>query len=326
MRYIIPSVLLSLCFSISTVFAASTTEYVTWTGIGPDKWSSAWLIHRHIEPGATIRVIETGRQPESGMAFDIPEIPPYFRDAKRTTYESLIAGFAVKNPLLKQIGGIIHDIEVNFWGGKQSVAAPLVESAFRGLQFKYGRESVPQSCYFGLFDSLYTYLDGSAGNIQISNLEQAIKHDSRCGSVKHMTADFDKKYVTEWKPQEILAFLNAGDTVVFIDTRESDEFEEGHIPGAINIKLRDISGELPLAVKNADVVVPYCVKDFRGFEVAKRLKDLGVKTVGLMNPWGIAGWKSVGLPVSGTRGLQPLEAIQKLEDCVKQPSECIKEV
>ena len=326
MRYIISSLLLTLLFNGNTAFAASTTEYVTWTGIGPDKWSSAWLIHRHIDPGATIRVIETGHKPESGTAFDVPEMPPYFRDPKRTTYESLISGFTVSNSILKQIGGIIHDIEVNFWGGKQSISAPLVESAFRGLQLKYGRENVPRSCYFQLFDNLYTYFEKESGSIQISNLEQAIKHDRSCGSVKNITAISDKKYVEEWKPQEILAFLDAGDIVVFIDTRESDEFKEGHIPGAINIKLRDIGGELPEEVKRADVVIPYCVKDFRGFEVAKRLKILGVQKVGLMNPWGISGWKASGLPVAGTRGLQQLEAIRKLDHCVKQPSECIKDV
>lgn len=308
------------------VSADNTTEYVTWAGIGPDKLASAWLIHRHIDPGAKIRFIETGETPTSGIAFDIPEIPPYVRDSKQTTFESLLSGFKIAHPTLKQISEIVYDIEVNFWGGKQSEASPFVENAFRGLQLKYGRESVPQSCYFGLFDTLFSHFEKNSGAIYSSALERELAHDRRCGSVKNTTVDSDKKYVAEWSPQEILGFIGAGDKVVFIDTREPDEFEEGHIPGAINIKLRDIGGELPPEVINADVVVPYCVKDFRGFEVAKRLKQRGVKTVGLMNPWGISGWNATGFPVAGTRGLKEHEALQRLQVCVNRPAECIKDV
>jgi len=310
----------------STVYANDKQEFVTWKGIGPDKWVSAWLIHRHIAPDAKIRFIDTGETPASGVAFDIPGIPPYIRNAKQITYENLVSGYKLKDPGLDEISTIIRDIEINFWGGKQSAAAPLVETAFRGLQLKYGRESVPQNCYFQLFDALYDHINKYSGKIILSRLEQALAIGSHCGSVTNVTVESDKKYVAEWHPRKILGFLEAGDKVVFIDTRETDEFEEGHIPGAINIKLRDIGGELPPEIKDADVVIPYCVKDFRGFEVAKRLKKLGVRKVGLMNPWGISGWKANGLPVAGTRGLQQQDAMERLKTCVNQPAKCIKDV
>ncbi len=309
-----------------SVFADKPSEYVTWTGIGPDKWASAWLIHRHLDPGAKIRVVETGTTPTTGVSFDIPGIEPYFRDSQRTTFESLLSGFKVQNSLLIDIGQIVHDIEVNFWGGKQSEASPFVEHAFRGLQLTYGRESVPQSCYFQLFDALLHFLEQNPETHRKSALEQALAHNRQCGSVKNSTTDLDKKYVAEWHPRELLRFIGAGDKVVFIDTREIDEFEEGHIPGSINIRLRDIGRALPPEVQGADVVVPYCVKDFRAFEVAKRLKELGVTNVGLMNPWGISGWNAIGLPVAGTRGLQEAEAMQKLEMCINNPTTCMKDV
>lgn len=319
--------ILAILVSIkSTVYANDTTEFVTWKGIGPDKWVSAWLIHRHIDPGAKIRFIDSGETPASGVAFDIPGIPPYIRNAKQITYENLVSGYQLKDPALAEISTIIRDIEINFWGGEQSAAAPVVETAFRGLQLKYGRQSVPQSCYFRLFDALYGHINENSGKIILSQLEQALAIGSRCSSVTNMTAESSKKYIEEWHPRKILGFLGAGDNVVFIDTREADEFEEGHIPGAINIKLRDIGGKLPPELKGADVVIPYCVKDFRGFEVAKRLKKLGVRKVGLMNPWGISGWKANGLPVAGTRGLQQKDALERLKTCIEQPARCIKDV
>ena len=298
--------------------------YVTWTGIGPDKWASAWLITRHIDPGAAIRIIPTGTSPTAGIPFDIPEASPYYRNASHTAYERLIKGYGINDERLIEIGQIIRDIEVNYWGGKQSIAAPFVETAFRGLQFKYGRESVPQNCYFQMFDHLYGYLTENAGQVNISTLQNLKLHDSGCGSVKNVTIASDKKLVNEWKPLQLLSFIDAGDKVVFIDTRESDEYAEGHIPGAINLQLRKIvGGPLPDEVVNADVVVPYCVKDFRAFEVAKRLKRMGINNVGLINPWGISGWKATGLPVSGTRGLAEHEATQKMQQCIHKPAECI---
>jgi rhodanese-related sulfurtransferase len=267
-----------------------------------------------------------GRAPESGTAFDIPEVPPYIRDSQRTTFENLLIGYRIKDPILSEIGKIVYDVEVNFWGGKQSPASPYVEQAFRGLQFRYGRENVPRACYFQLFDALYGYIETSTENTVEPMLDAALAQDGRCGSVDNVTVDEDRKYVAEWRPGEILGFIGAGDKVVFVDTRESDEFEEGHIPGAINIKLRDIGREIPGELEDADVVIPYCVKDFRGFEVAKRLKGLGVKNVGLMNPWGISGWKATGLPVAGSRGLHEQEAMEELKTCVNRPAACLKNV
>lgn len=316
--------LVSILMLASGAVFAGQKDYVTWTGIGPDKWASAWLITRHIDPGASIRIIPTGTPPTGGIPFDIPEASSYYRNASHTAYERLIEGYGIDSGILIKIGKIIRDIEVNYWGGQQSVAAPFVEAAFRGLQFKYGRESVPQSCYFQLFDHLHGYLAENAGQTNISTLQNLELHDSSCGSVQNVTVASDKKLVNEWKPLQLLSFIDAGDKVVFIDTRESDEYEEGHIPGAINLQLRKIvGGPLPDEVINADVVVPYCVKDFRAFEVAKRLKRMGIKNVGLINPWGISGWKATGLPVSGSRGLTENDASQRMQDCINKPAECI---
>lgn len=305
--------------------AATSDKYITWKGIGPDKWASAWLIHRHLDPGARVEFIQFGSNPKNGIIFDIPEHPPYMRDGRETTFEKLVSGFGSQDPILRDYGSIIHDIEVNYWGGKQSQASPFVEKAYRDLQFKFGRENVPRECYFQLFDALYSYMKEmpEAGGFG-PQLENSLRIHEKCGSVKYSTAEQDKKFVKEWRPAQVLQFIGAGDKVVFVDAREADEYEEGHIPGAVNMTLRSIGPDLPEKIRNADVVIAYCIKDFRGFEVAKRLKLLGVQTVGIMNPYGLAGWKSTGLPVAGSRGLSIDAGSQKLYECGRFPSECIK--
>jgi rhodanese-related sulfurtransferase len=85
--------------------------------------------------------------------------------------------------------------------------------------------------------------------------------------------------------------------IIYIDTREKEEYDEGHIPGAWNIPLRNVSRltkqQLAL-LHNADIVVPYCIKDFRGYEVARELHELGVSQVMLIDGFGLAAWKQHG--------------------------------
>jgi len=298
-------------------------QFVTWKGIGPDKWASIWLIKTAIDPNAQITFIEIGEKPTSGTPFDIPTAPPYIRTGQHTTYETLTKGFQITDTTILEVGKIIRDIEIDAWAPNTSEASAYLEDAFRGLQFTYGRENVPMNCYLNLFSNLQSYIATNETDVNGEQLQKALAHNRSCASSTKLKPINDEKYVSEWRPEQILGFIDAGDKVVFIDTRETDEFEEGHIPGAINIKLRELDNPLPKSIAEADVVIPYCVKDFRGFEVAKKLKLQGIEKVGLMNPWGISGWKATGLPVTGTKALTLADAQEKLKQCANKPTECI---
>lgn len=85
-------------------------------------------------------------------------------------------------------------------------------------------------------------------------------------------------------------------TVTVLDVRPADEFEAGHLPGAVNIPLDELEERLAELDPKGDVVAycrgPWCVLSFeavaalraRGFEV-RRLED------------GWPEWKASGLPV-----------------------------
>ena len=109
---------------VALTASAEARLFVTWKGIGPDKWASAWLLQRHIDPSAEIRFIAVGKLPVAGIPFDIPEIPPYIRDSRRTTYESLLEGYSVSDPALIELGQIVRDIE-ELLGHRSNACLPV---------------------------------------------------------------------------------------------------------------------------------------------------------------------------------------------------------
>lgn len=111
---------------------------------------------------------------------------------------------------------------------------------------------------------------------------------------------------------ELKNLIKQGKRVVFVDAREEAEFDEEHLPGAVNMTLRDIRSAHLGELKQADVVIAYCLKDFRGFEVARSLNEAGVAHVKIMQPYGLNGWKAEKLPTAGKKGMQEDEAWQRL--------------
>jgi rhodanese-related sulfurtransferase/DNA-binding transcriptional ArsR family regulator len=95
--------------------------------------------------------------------------------------------------------------------------------------------------------------------------------------------------------KELMARLKAG-IVTALDVRPEDEFALGHLPGAINIPLRELKRRLADLDPEQEIVAycrgPYCVLSYeavavlraRGFKV-RRLED------------GLPEWRAAGLPV-----------------------------
>jgi rhodanese-related sulfurtransferase/DNA-binding HxlR family transcriptional regulator len=97
---------------------------------------------------------------------------------------------------------------------------------------------------------------------------------------------------------ELTTRLREG-SVVLLDVRPSDEYSLGHLPGAVNIPLRELEHRLAELPQGHDIVAycrgPYCVLSFeavaalraRGFQV-RRFED------------GFPEWKAAGLPIEIT--------------------------
>lgn len=65
-----------------------------------------------------------------------------------------------------------------------------------------------------------------------------------------------------------------------IDVRSSQEFEEGHLDGAINIPVYNIEKNIEKIIKNkTDIIILYCSSGYRSKEAKEILENLGFENV-----------------------------------------------
>jgi len=106
-----------------------------------------------------------------------------------------------------------------------------------------------------------------------------------------------KKHITEISPQDAAAKLNSGDAVV-VDVRDQDEWDEGHIPGAIHMTRGTM--ELDIEEKVPDqkaMIICHCGGGGRSALAAETLQKMGYKSVRSM-AGGLKAWKAAGLPTT----------------------------
>lgn len=95
---------------------------------------------------------------------------------------------------------------------------------------------------------------------------------------------------------ELLRRLKDG-TVTLLDVRRADEFALGHVPGAINIPLKQLAQRLAELPRRREIIAycrgPYCVLSF---EAVAALRAKGFKVRRLAD--GLPEWRAAGLPVA----------------------------
>jgi molybdopterin/thiamine biosynthesis adenylyltransferase/rhodanese-related sulfurtransferase len=96
--------------------------------------------------------------------------------------------------------------------------------------------------------------------------------------------------------------IESGEPVV-VDVREQDEWDEGHIPGAVHIPRGHLESRIErLAPDAARPVVVYCSQGNRSVFAAKTLEELGYEDV-VSLAGGFTDWKRNGFPVQLQAGL-----------------------
>jgi adenylyltransferase/sulfurtransferase len=96
--------------------------------------------------------------------------------------------------------------------------------------------------------------------------------------------------------------IESGEPVV-VDVREQDEWDEGHIPGAVHVPRGHLESRIErLAPDPARPIVVYCSAGNRSAFAAKTLTDLGYDDV-VSLAGGFTDWKRNGFPVQLQTGL-----------------------
>jgi rhodanese-related sulfurtransferase/DNA-binding transcriptional ArsR family regulator len=107
---------------------------------------------------------------------------------------------------------------------------------------------------------------------------------------------FDRRDSLEPVSREELVRRWRAGTVTILDVRPEDEFALGHLPGALNIPLRELESRLGEIDPKQEVVAycrgPYCVLSY---EAVAALRARGLKARRLED--GLPEWRVAGLPV-----------------------------
>jgi len=90
---------------------------------------------------------------------------------------------------------------------------------------------------------------------------------------------------------------------VLVDIRENDEWDEGHIPGAVHVGRGHFEARIEAAAPDKlRPVLLYCSAGNRSAFAAKTLEELGYEHVSSLSD-GFTGWKRNGFPVQLPRSL-----------------------
>jgi len=108
---------------------------------------------------------------------------------------------------------------------------------------------------------------------------------------------------------------------LFVDVRERDEWEEGHIPGAVFVPRGNLESRIEgVAGDRSSPLVIYCASGARSAFAAKTLSDLGYENV-VSLAGGFVDWKRNGFDISLPRTLSPekraVQFITSAEACAR---------
>ena len=100
----------------------------------------------------------------------------------------------------------------------------------------------------------------------------------------------ESKVYKQISPDEAKKIMDSDEDIVILDTREREEYDEGHIPGAILLPYTEVyeKAEKVLSDKDKTILV-YCRSGRRSKIAAQALADLGYTNVKEFG--GIIDWK-----------------------------------
>ncbi|MGQ0537670.1 MAG: rhodanese-like domain-containing protein [Gemmatimonadaceae bacterium] len=107
-----------------------------------------------------------------------------------------------------------------------------------------------------------------------------------------------KARIKQISPQDSLQLQAQDAAAIFIDVREPNEWNLGHIPGARHIPRGILESNIEAVAQRADRIVLYCASGNRSAFAADMLQQMGYSDVASMAA-GFRGWVEAGGEVAG---------------------------
>jgi molybdopterin/thiamine biosynthesis adenylyltransferase/rhodanese-related sulfurtransferase len=112
-----------------------------------------------------------------------------------------------------------------------------------------------------------------------------------------------KEEIDEVSSSDVLERLDDDERPLLLDVREQDEWQEGHLPGAVHIPRGNLESRVEALIpdRSREVVI-YCAVGSRSAFAAKSLADLGYENTSSL-VGGFTDWKRNGYPFQTPRTL-----------------------
>ena len=122
----------------------------------------------------------------------------------------------------------------------------------------------------------------------VAAAEAAVPAPTEAATPVPMETDVSAEY-RKITPEAAKARMDSGDEVLILDVRTQEEYDAGHIPGAILLPNETIGSEEPVLLpdKGAEILV-YCRSGRRSAEAANKLVAMGY--TGVYDFGGIIDW------------------------------------
>jgi rhodanese-related sulfurtransferase len=107
-----------------------------------------------------------------------------------------------------------------------------------------------------------------------------------------------KTRVKETNVADVKRRMDAGEKFLLVDTREDNEWANGHVPGALHMSKGIIERDIVQRVPDSGAkVILYCGGGFRSALAGDNLQKMGYTNVESMDG-GWKGWVDAGLPTA----------------------------
>jgi len=129
-------------------------KWVTRPRPGVDRFSSAWLIRRFIDPAARFVFASSPDRVPDAIPFDMYQSGGFKHEGDRCTFEVLAERFSIADSAVRQIGEIVHDLDLKDDRFRSS-HAPTIGHLVDGLRASFPDDSRLLEQGIALFEALY---------------------------------------------------------------------------------------------------------------------------------------------------------------------------
>lgn len=96
---------------------------------------------------------------------------------------------------------------------------------------------------------------------------------------------------------ELITKIDTEKPLLLLDVRSQQEYDDGHIPGAVNIEFRELKNSIEMISRFKDApVVVYCERGIRAAVAERTLQNAGFQTI-LHLQGDMSAWRKNSLPI-----------------------------